>query len=198
MLKKVVAMMAVMFLFFAVVNCGFAEDEKGEPNKEKKVKGEEKEKKHEKDSEQAKEHKEKKEDKEKKEAKEGEKGKLVKENLEKLAALKEELNLSDEQREQMKKIFHDRREELKPLAKKVVKARRALRDAVLAEKADEKSIREAADDLAKAIGDTAIVLSGMAGEARKVLTDEQMEILKKFTDDKEKSIDKHLEKLFDK
>ncbi len=60
---------------------------------------------------------------------------------------------------------------LKPVAEK----RRALRDATLAENPNEATIRDAADELGKAIGDAAVVGSKIKAEIHKVLTPEQQE-----------------------
>jgi len=66
----------------------------------------------------------------------------------------------------------------------------SLRKAVLAKDADEAAIRKAAADLGNSIGDAAVLFSKAAGEARPVLTPEQIERLEKFLSERDGAGDK--------
>lgn len=119
-------------------------------------------------------------------------GKMIKARLGRLAMLKEELGVTDEQRERLGAIRRENRARIAPQLKSVVAKKRALRDAVLADEPDEKAIRDAANELGKAIGDVAVAASGIVGEVKDVLTAEQIEALLDFRRERE---DKFLDRL---
>ena len=111
-----------------------------------------------------------------------------------LMVLRSELNVTDEQRDQIRDIVKGHRTEIVPVAQKVVEKRRALRTAVLAANPDEKAIRAAADDLGKAIGDAAVLASKVAGEVKPVLTQEQRDRIGQFRAEREGATDTFLQK----
>jgi hypothetical protein len=86
------------------------------------------------------------------------------------------LDLTDEQAENIRDIIQEARMEGRGAGQKLAEAKRALNDAV-ADGAGEEKIREAADVLAKAIGDQAVHQSQTRTAIREVLTDEQRERL---------------------
>ena len=122
-------------------------------------------------------------------------GRLVSGVLGRGKALKEELNLSAEQRGQIKEILKAHKDEITAAAKEVVGKRRALRDAVTAGAPEESAIRTAATDLGKAVGDAAVLAAKIRGEVAKVLTPEQMEKIKKFRADNDQAVDGWLKDL---
>jgi Spy/CpxP family protein refolding chaperone len=112
-----------------------------------------------------------------------------------LAVLRSDLNITDEQRSEIRGIVQGHRSEIAPVVQKIVEKRRALRAAVLADSPDEKTIRAAADDLGKAIGDAGVLASKVAGEVRPALTQEQRDRIGKFRQDREAATDAWLQKL---
>jgi len=108
--------------------------------------------------------------------------------------LRSKLNLTDEQRAKIRSTIAAQKEEIVNQFKKVAEKRQALRDAVLAEMPTEESIRAAADELGKAIGDAAVKASQIAGDLRKNLTSEQLEKIRKFREKQRAEFDKLLDK----
>ncbi len=108
--------------------------------------------------------------------------------------LRSKLNLTEEQKAKIRSTIAAQKEEIINLFKTVAEKRRALRDAVLAEIPSEESIRAAADELGKAIGDAAVKASQIAGDLRKNLTTEQLEKIRKFRDKQRAEFDKLLDK----
>ena len=105
-------------------------------------------------------------------------------------ALGDDLNLTDEQHAQLKEIKQRaHNSEMRAEMADVFESSLELRKAVTAETANEAAIRKAADDLGAAIGDAAVLASGFAGEARDVLTPEQIETLEAFAAERESRID---------
>jgi Spy/CpxP family protein refolding chaperone len=100
--------------------------------------------------------------------------------LGRLMTLRSELNVTNEQREAIKKIVESHRSEIVTVAKPIVEERRALREATLAKNPNEETIRAAANELGKAIGDAAVLASKVKGEVGKVLTPEQMHKVEQF------------------
>lgn len=88
-----------------------------------------------------------------------------------------ELHLSREQRKALREIVRHRGDELHDAAHDVGKARRALREKVLAETFDEAAIRSASEHLGATIGAAAVLTARLAGEARPILTPAQRERL---------------------
>ncbi len=100
-------------------------------------------------------------------------GKMVSGQIGRLMVLRSELNITDEQRAQIRGMVVEHKTDIAKAAENVWEKRVALREAVLADEPDEKAIRKAADRLGDAIGDAAVLASKIAGEARPVLTEDQ-------------------------
>jgi Spy/CpxP family protein refolding chaperone len=109
-----------------------------------------------------------------------------------LLALRSELDTSAEQRAEIRNIVKSHKHELATALKPVAEKRRALRDATLAEGASEATIRAAADELGKAIGDAAIVGAKIRSEIHDVLTPEQRKKVEEFRDQSESAVDRFL------
>jgi Spy/CpxP family protein refolding chaperone len=97
-----------------------------------------------------------------------------------LMTLRSDLDVTNEQREAIKKIVQGHKVEIIAVATPIVEKRRALRDATLAKTPDETAIRAAASDLGKAIGDAAVLASKVKGEVAKELTPEQQKKIEQF------------------
>ena len=111
--------------------------------------------------------------------------------------LKEELGLTDEQKDSLHKILRDHRDELQPVVKGVVDQHRTLREAVLADEPDEEAIRAAANQLETAIGNAAVAASEVVAELKGVLTAEQLQKLRDFHADQEMAVDEFMKHLGD-
>ncbi|MGB6045070.1 MAG: periplasmic heavy metal sensor [Pirellulales bacterium] len=121
-------------------------------------------------------------------------GKLITGRIGRAMVLRSELDMTTEQREQIRTILTSHRNEIKTSVKPVVQQRRKLRDAVTAQEPDEQQIRAAADALGKSIGDAAITMSKIAAELREVLTEDQLEKAKAFRGDNAAAVDRFLDK----
>jgi periplasmic protein CpxP/Spy len=117
--------------------------------------------------------------------------------LGRLLELRSELDLTADQRSQIREIVKSHRQEIADAIRPMVEKRRALRDATLAENANEATIRAAADELGKAIGDAAVVGSHVKAEIHKVLTPEQQEKISHFRGESQSAVDKFLDKMSD-
>jgi len=107
-------------------------------------------------------------------------GRLIAGNIGRLLVLKSELNVTDEQKRKIAATVKSHRDEIRPVAQTVIEKRKALREAVMAQPANDQAIRAAATDLGKAIGDAAVVASKVIGEARGALKPDQIERIQKF------------------
>ena len=103
--------------------------------------------------------------------------------------LRSELKLSPEQKQQLRTTLISHKKAIAQTVESVVVKRQALRDAVLAEK-DEETIRAAASDLGKAIGDAAVKASRLHHELKTKLhlTKEQVAKLKAFRADSDSAL----------
>ncbi len=99
----------------------------------------------------------------------------------------DELGLTGEQRAALKQLFLERRNNLRPVFENVKEKGIALRELVLAEAPDDAAIRKASADLGNAIADAAVQVSALTGEARSILTPEQLEKFKEMTRKRQKA-----------
>lgn len=113
--------------------------------------------------------------------------KRLQQNLGKAAALKGGfraglflggLDLTDQQKEQVKGILANHKTEIKAVAQEDVKARKALREA-LATGADQATLKAAYDQVSSAGWDTLSLQIQIRSEVKKILTPEQLERLQK-------------------
>jgi len=107
-----------------------------------------------------------------------------------MMVLQSNLNVTPDQREQLADIMLSHRGEAQPLAQGVVSSAKNLRYKVIAEKPVESEIRAAADELGKAIGDAAVLASKGVGDARTVMTPEQLALIKQFIADEDQAHEK--------
>lgn len=121
-------------------------------------------------------------------------GRLVSGNFGRFLALRADLNLTDQQRAEIKELLVSHKSDIAKAAKAINDKRCALRDAVLAEKADEAAIRAAADELGKAIGDAAVGASWLKQKIAAILTDEQKDLIKDTIEDNDEAVAKFFAK----
>ncbi len=102
------------------------------------------------------------------------------------------LELTDEQKSQVKAILKDESPKVEPLVDELVRSKKALFDAVHARTFDEKAVRSAASASARATTDLAVERARMVSRFRDILTDEQQErletIRRQFEDRLEKRV----------
>ena len=120
-------------------------------------------------------------------------GRMITGNIGRLMVLRSELNLSDEQRSQIRDVVVSHRGEVASTVQDVRAKRLALRDAVLAENADEAEIRAAADELGEQIADAAVKASKLKAQIAPILTSEQRKLIMEFLADHDQSVDRFLE-----
>jgi len=97
----------------------------------------------------------------------------LRESLFKLRALRDELNLSPDQRQAIANVLQGHKAEIIAAIRSVHEKRKALLQAVRAENVDEQAIRQAAQGMATTIGDAAVVWARARREVLAVLTPEQ-------------------------
>jgi Spy/CpxP family protein refolding chaperone len=112
---------------------------------------------------------------------------LIAGNIGRFLVMRSELGITGEQRTKIASGIRAHRDELKPLAKTILEKRRALREAVLAESRNEEEIRRSAKDLGKALADASVVASRIVADARKNLTPDQVERIRKFIQENDKA-----------
>ncbi len=122
-------------------------------------------------------------------------GRLIGAQIGRRMLLRSQLELTAEQRQRLAGILRQHLQEIVAVAKPLVQAKRALRQAVMADEPDAKKIRAAAEKLGKAIGDAAVLAGQIKAEAAEVLTPKQLELIKKFQADSDQAVDKFLDQL---
>lgn len=115
--------------------------------------------------------------------------KLVTGHIGRLLVLRSELNVTTDQKAQIREVVVGYKDRIAPVVKSLKEKRRALRDAVRAETPDEMTIRNAADELGKAIGEAAVLASAVVGQTREFMTDEQRSRIQQFIQANDQSQD---------
>jgi protein CpxP len=100
------------------------------------------------------------------------------------------LDLSKEQKDQIKAIFRKHRDEIAPLRKEMVSERRELRNLIQSDKPDEAVLREQAKKIAVTSGNLAVRRAKMAQEVRAVLTPEQIQKFRALQEKRDRRIDR--------
>jgi len=103
------------------------------------------------------------------------------------------LDLSKEQKEQVKAIFRKHHDEIAPLRKEMVSERRELRNLILSDKPDEAVLREQAKKIAATGGNLAVRWAKVAQEVRTVLTPEQIQKFRALQEKRDRRIDRMME-----
>ncbi|MGE5610740.1 MAG: Spy/CpxP family protein refolding chaperone [Bacillota bacterium] len=107
-----------------------------------------------------------------------------------MMGLRSRLNLTDEQRTKIRDIVQSSRDQMQKTVREMMDKRLALQNQVRSDKPDEKAIRSAADELAKAIGDRAVLQSKIHSQIRGVLTDDQRKTLEEFRQEHREMMDR--------
>jgi len=121
-------------------------------------------------------------------------GKLVMGRIGRGMVLRSELDLTDAQRDAIRQTLQAHKKEIKQAVAPVVEKRRALREAVLADKPDDSAIRKSANELGSAVGDAGVTLAKIKSElkAKANLTPEQMKKLNEYRSENDAAIDQFL------
>jgi Spy/CpxP family protein refolding chaperone len=106
-----------------------------------------------------------------------------------------QLNVTSQQKTQVKTILRGYQPTLEPLVKEVVTERRALRDTIRAETIDETAIRAQAAKVASSEADLAVERAHVAHDIRAVLTPEQIQKLKDMQIDADARFDGFLQRI---
>jgi len=120
-------------------------------------------------------------------------GRMITGSLGRLMVLRSELNLTDEQRSQIRDVLVRHRSEIATTVHAVRAKRLALRDSVLAENADEAAIRAAAGELGDEIADAAVKASKLKAQVAPILTSEQRKLIGQFLADQDQAVDRFLD-----
>jgi len=119
-------------------------------------------------------------------------GRLVSGNLGRLLVLRSQLNVTPEQRAEVREVLVSHRSQIAVTVQSVREKRLVLRDAVLADEPDEEKIRAVASDLGDALGDAAVKAAKLRGKLAPIFTDEQRELIRQFRQERDRSIDDFL------
>jgi len=96
------------------------------------------------------------------------------------------LNLTEAQRDQVFKIFHDQAPAMHEQMKQVHRSREDLRQLALAERFDEGRARQLADTQAKALAALAVMRAQTMARVREILTPEQRQRLEQMREQRER------------
>jgi Spy/CpxP family protein refolding chaperone len=117
-------------------------------------------------------------------------------NIGRYLILRSEMNVTDEQRAQIREIISEHKDEIADVVRSLRTARKALRSAVTADLPNEATIRAAAEGLSASIGDAAVLASRVRRQVRQVLTEDQQELVQDFLEGTEKSRDNLIHQIF--
>jgi Spy/CpxP family protein refolding chaperone len=121
-------------------------------------------------------------------------GRLISGNLGRLLVLRSEMDVTPEQRGEIREVLLGQRSQIAATVESVREKRLVLRDAVLADQPDEGKIRAAASELGVALGDAAVKAANLRGKIAPILTDEQRELIYQFRQERDESIDEFFAK----
>lgn len=119
--------------------------------------------------------------------------KAMKDRIAKAQELQARLNLTAEQKKLMKEAVSPLRGEMRSAMKQVVEKRRALVDVTAAQASSEETIRQAGQELGRAISDAAVVGNKIFNAVRPILTPEQVKLLREFKEEHRAEVDKFLQ-----
>jgi len=121
-------------------------------------------------------------------------GRMVSGSIGRLLVLPSEVNLTADQKQQIRDVLVSHRKEIAATVQSVREKRVVLRDAVLSQESNEAAIRTAAGELGTALGDAAVKAAKLKRQIAPILTDEQRQSVRKFLDQQDEAVVKFLEK----
>lgn len=119
-------------------------------------------------------------------------GRLAHEVLPKLRELRRDMDLQPAQWEAIRGVLKSHDTELRAVGRRLREGHREVAEAIRAEPLDEAAVRAAASDLARAIGDAAVLRARVQREVKPHLTAEQIATLEAFRQQVEQSVDRVL------
>jgi Spy/CpxP family protein refolding chaperone len=121
-------------------------------------------------------------------------GRLISGNLGRLLVLRSEMDVTPEQRGEIREVLLSQRSQIATTVESVREKRLVLRDAVLADQPDEGKIRAAASALGVALGDAAVKAAKLRGKLAPILSDDQRELIHEFRQERDESIEAFMRK----
>jgi Spy/CpxP family protein refolding chaperone len=118
--------------------------------------------------------------------------KLFRENAGRFREMLRGLGLSAEQRQEIRTILKSHREEIRTIAREVREQHQKVREAAQADPLNEAAVRQAAEGMAKGIGDAAVLHAKIRREVMAKLTPEQIKKVESFRNSVHDSVDKAL------
>jgi len=122
-------------------------------------------------------------------------GRLVQRVIGRKLILRSNMNVTDEQREKIRAIVESHKPEIVEAVKPIVAGKRAIADAVGADKTDEAAIRAACGDLGRSLGDASVLAAKVRKEVLTVLTDDQRELFDAFQSEVASDVDAWLQEV---
>jgi Spy/CpxP family protein refolding chaperone len=119
-------------------------------------------------------------------------GKLVAGNLGRMLVLRSELDLTQEQKVQIRDVLLQHRSEIVTTVQTVHAKKTALRDAILQGKS-ENEVRAAADAFSQVVAEAAVRATKLRNQIAPILTEQQRELIGKTIQDKDQAVDRFLE-----
>ena len=119
-------------------------------------------------------------------------GRLITGSIGRWMVLRSELNLTQEQRTQIRDVLVGHRQQIAETVKSVHFKRTALRDAVLQGRSDEQ-IRAAAGELGNVIADASVKAAKLRNQVAPILTEDQQKRIGRFIAEQDQAVGKFLD-----
>lgn len=120
-------------------------------------------------------------------------GRTIAASFGRVLTLRSDLNVTDEQRQQIRDVLVSHRAEIATTVKSVRDKRVALRDLVRSDKAEKSQIRSAADELGQAVSDAAVKAVELRGKIAPLLSQDQRATIDKFLMENDAAINAFLD-----
>ncbi len=123
---------------------------------------------------------------------------MIHAKMQRMRKLRQDLHITEQQKQLLAAMVQEHRAEIKAQARELVARRRALREAVLADKIDETAIRTAAGNLSQSIGNAAVLAARIREQAARIMTAEQVEKIRTAISENDKDVDTWLNEMLEK
>ena len=119
-------------------------------------------------------------------------GRLITGSVGRFLVMRSELNLTDQQRNQIREVLVSHRAQIVETVKSVHGKRLALRDAVLQGQSEDQ-VRAAAGELGTAIADASVKAVKLRNQVAPILTEPQQKLIGQFIADQDRAVGKFLD-----
>jgi Spy/CpxP family protein refolding chaperone len=119
-------------------------------------------------------------------------GRLIAGSIGRWLVLRSELNLTEQQRAQIRDVLVSHRPQIAETVKSVHVKRTALRDAVLQGRSEEQ-VRAAAGELGSAIADASVKAAKLRNQVAPILTEEQQKVIGRCIEEQDRAVGKFLD-----